>query len=147
MNLLDQINHTPDPRRVPATAKFTPENITALAPNQIFVFGSNESGVHGAGAALLARQKFGAVAGVGFGKQGQSFAIPTKDWRIRTLDLPAIKHYVSRFLEFATHKPAFEFLVTKLGCGLAGYRVSDIAPFFAWHPENVILPEEFHQHI
>ena len=127
--------------------KFTPENITELAPNQIFVFGSNESGVHGAGAALLARQKFGAVSGVGFGKQGQSFAIPTKDWRIKTLSIDSISHYVSRFMAFASNANGYEFLVTKIGCGLAGYEIKDIAPLFFFHPNNVILPEEFHKHI
>ena len=126
--------------------KYTPNNITELKLNQIFCFGSNEKGVHGAGAALLAQKKFGAKYGVGFGLQGQSFAIPSKDWDIETLPIDIIKFYVERFISFAEAHPYLEFLVTKIGCGLAGYDVRDIAPLFFRNgepPNNVILPEDF----
>ena len=126
--------------------KYTPDNTTELKPNQIFVFGSNESGIHGAGAALLAQKKFGAKYGVGFGLQGQSFAIPSKDWGIETLPIDIIRFYVERFLSFTEAHPDLEFLVTKIGCGLAGYDIRDIAPLFFQNgepPNNVILPEDF----
>jgi hypothetical protein len=126
--------------------KYTPDNITKLEPNQIFVFGSNESGINSASAALLAQKKFGAKHGVGFGLQGQSFAIPSKDWDINTLPIDIIRFYVGRFLSFAEAYPYLEFLVTKIGTGLAGYDVRDIAPLFFRNgepPNNVILPEDF----
>ena len=123
---------------------YTPENITELADNEVFVFGSNESGMHGAGAAKVALS-FGAVMYQGFGPQGSTFAIPTKDWNITTLPINVIEHYVNRFIVHAKVTPEFYFLVTKIGCGLAGYRVGDIAPLFreAIKLENIILPEEF----
>lgn len=99
----------------------TPEIITHLEPHQIFVFGSNEAGRHGAGAAALAHQKFGAKYGVGFGPTGRCFAIPTKDWRVKTLPLQAVAFYIARFLDYAISVPSKDFLVTKIGCGLAGY--------------------------
>ena len=74
--------------------KFTPDKITKLEKDQVFVFGSNEAGIHGAGAAKLAHEKFGAVSGVGFGLQGQTYAIPTKDLEIRTLPLDNIEYYI-----------------------------------------------------
>lgn len=126
--------------------KYTPEPITALNPNEIFVFGSNESGIHGAGAARMALS-FGAKMGHGFGPSGSTFAIPTKDWNIETLPIPHIAPYVTRFLEYTKNKPNLIFLVTKIGCGLAGHTIETIAPLFKGHPSNVILPEEFHHYI
>lgn len=125
---------------------FTPENITELKPNEIFVFGSNEAGIHGAGAARLAYEKFGAKYGNGCSLQGQSYAIPTKDENINTLPLSRIRAYVQAFILFATKHPDMTFYVTKIGCGLAGYEVSDIAPLFGIYnlPKNIILPKEFH---
>ncbi len=119
--------------------------ITKLNDNEVFVFGSNESGIHGAGAALQAVMQFGAKHLKGFGPQGQSFAIPTKDWYINPLPLEAIKFYVTRFIHFAKHKPNLKFLVTEIGCGLAGYTPEDIAPMFktALYLDNVVLPESF----
>lgn len=124
--------------------KYTPENIQSLKRNQVFVFGSNEAGIHGAGAAKLAVQ-FGAKMGQGFGLAGQTFAIPTKDWRIQTLELKVIDHYIARFIDFAETQPDWEFLVTKIGCGLAGYQSKNIAPIFMKYilPENIVLPAEF----
>jgi len=109
---------------------------------RIFVFGSNAAGRHGKGAALYARQHKGAIYGVGYGLQGSSFAIPTKDKNLKTLPLETIKHYVDMFLEFA-RMVDLEFELTPIGCGLAGYKYSDIAPMFAEASPNVIKPKEF----
>jgi hypothetical protein len=127
--------------------KFTPENITELQKNEIFVFGSNEAGRHGAGAAKLALDKFGAEWGNGIGMQGQTYAIPTKNFDIHTLSLDIIKQYVDEFLEFAKYAPNFTFLVTQIGCGLAGYHPRDIAPMFRGASDNVILPQVFHENM
>ena len=128
------------------TMKFTPDKITKLKKNQVFVFGSNEAGIHGAGAAKLAVEKFGAKMGMGYGLQGQSFAIPTKDTFIRTLSLDKIEFYIYSFLSEVMEYPDTEFLVTKIGCGLAGYSEEEIANLFKgkFIPENVILPESFY---
>ena len=124
---------------------FTPDNITSLKKNQIFVFGSNEAGFHGAGAAKLAHKKFGAIWGVGFGMTGQTYAIPTKDLQIRTLSLDKIEYYITLFITEAMEYPDFDFLVTKIGCGLAGYSETQIANLFAgkFIPQNIKLPESF----
>ncbi len=122
---------------------YTPEKIFNLAPNEIFVFGSNLSGIHGAGAARLAFDRFGAVWGVGVGHQGKSYALPTKDKDIETLPLEEIKKYVDQFLDYAKSHLEFTFLVTKIGTGLAGYYIEDIAPMFSEVPSNVVLPREF----
>ena len=125
--------------------KFTPDKITKLKKNQVFVFGSNEAGIHGAGAAKLAEEKFGAIRGMGYGLQGKSFGIPTKDLFIRTLSLDKIEFYVYSFLTEAMEYPDIEFLVTKIGCALAGYSEDQIANLFKgkFIPENVTLPESF----
>lgn len=110
---------------------------------KIFVFGSNLAGRHGAGAALFARKKCGAIYGQGEGLQGQSYGIPTKDENIQTLSLTEIAFHVDRFKKFATEHPEFEFEITPIGCGLAGYKPRDIAPMFLGAPNNCILPDEF----
>ena len=107
----------------------------------IFVFGSNLAGRHGKGAALTARQEHGAIYGQGVGLQGRSYAIPTKDQYLRTLPLNRIKWFVDAFLEFAVKHPKLTFTVTRIGCGLAGYKDEDIAPMFENAPENCLLPE------
>jgi hypothetical protein len=124
--------------------RVTPDVVTDVTDKQIFVFGSNESGIHGAGAAKAALS-FGAEIGVGFGFSGNTFAIPTKDWKIKTLSLQTIQHYVARFIAAARLYSELEFLVTPIGCGLAGYEVIDIAPFFreCIDLKNVHLPESF----
>lgn len=104
--------------------------------NQIFVFGSNKAGRHGAGAAKAAKLHFGAEYGNGYGLQGQSYAIPTKDSRIKTLPLEDIRHYIDEFKNFAKDNPHITFFVTRVGCGLAGYDDSDIAPMFVGSPNN-----------
>ena len=109
----------------------------------VFVFGSNLAGRHGKGAALWARQHRGAVYGQGQGRQGNSYAIPTKDERLRTLPLPVVRYQVDVFLTYADQNPGEQFQLTPIGCGLAGYLPTEIAPMFRNAPANVILPEEF----
>jgi len=124
--------------------RFTKENIIDLKESEVFVFGANEKGIHGAGAARLALQ-WGAVYGEGYGMKGMTFAIPTKDKNIQTLPLPDIKIYIDAFILFAATRPEYTFLVTKIGTGLAGLFIKDIAPLFkdATLYNNIILPEEF----
>ena len=112
-------------------------------PAPIFVFGSNLSGIHGAGAARFALQHHGAIWGNGKGLQGNSYGIPTKDESIETLPLIVINVYVGEFLEFAEANEEMIFQVTRIGCGLAGYKNEDIAPMFKDAPFNCILPEEW----
>lgn len=102
----------------------------------IFVFGSNEAGIHGAGAALIAHRQHGAVWNRGFGHLGNSYAIPTKDGGIQTLPVDSVKDHVERFLLYATQHDYLEFKVTRIGCGLAGFTDSDIAPLFLDAPSN-----------
>lgn len=120
--------------------EFTPERITQLKPNEIFVFGSNLAGAHGGGAARLAYERFGAVWGQGVGLQGQTYAIPTMQGGVET-----IKPYTDEFIAFAKQHPEMKFFVTKIGCGIAGFTTEEIAPLFAdaMDVENVILPQEF----
>lgn len=118
--------------------------VKKLESNQVFVFGSNEAGRHGRGAAFAAKQ-WGARNGVGVGLQGQTYAIPTKDRDIETLPLSHIREYVEDFTVFAKKNPQLEFLVTRIGCGLAGYKEEQIAPFFTTSSTlpNVRLPQTF----
>lgn len=120
--------------------EFTPERITELKPNEIFVFGSNLAGAHGGGAARLAYNRFGAIWGQGVGLQGQSYGIPTMHGGVE-----AIKPYVDEFIAFAKEHPELKFLVTKIWCGIAGFTIEEIAPLFreTIDVENVILPEDF----
>lgn len=111
----------------------------------IFVFGSNLAGRHGKGAALTARNLYGAIYGKGVGIQGSSYAIPTKDRDLKPLKLEIIEQYVNQFLDFARKHEEMQFLVTAIGCGLAGYSAKDIAPMFKNSPNNCILPDIFLQ--
>ena len=117
--------------------RVTPERITDLAENEVFVFGSNLAGAHGGGAALLAYRKFGAIWGQGVGLQGQSYGIPTMHGGV-----DAIKPYVDEFIEFAKTRPDLTFLVTRVGCGIAGFTNEDISPLFAKAHDvpNIVLP-------
>ena len=119
---------------------YTPERITELKADEIFVFGSNLAGMHGGGAAYVAFQKFGAVMGCGVGLRGQSYAIPTMQGGVET-----IKPYVDEFISFAKSRPDLFFYVTRIGCGIAGFRDKDIAPLFkdAAGVENICLPKSF----
>ena len=120
--------------------EYTPERITELKENEVFVFGSNLDGAHGGGAARLAYNRFGAVWGQGVGLQGQSYAIPTMQGGVKT-----IEPYVDEFIRFAKAHPELKFFVTKIGCGIAGFTVDEIAPLFchAIDCNNIVLPKEF----
>ena len=124
--------------------RYTPEKITHLEENEIFVFGSNLAGSHGGGAARIAYEKFGAIWGQGVGLQGQSYGIPTMHG-----GTDKIKPFVDQFIEFASQHPEYTFLVTKVGCGIAGFTIAEIAPLFAEAKtlENVVLPIEFMESI
>ena len=119
---------------------YTPEYITELKPDEIFVFGSNLAGMHGGGAAYVALRKFGAVMGQGVGIQGQSYAIPTMQGGVET-----IEPYVNEFIEFAKNHPELFFFVTRIGCGIAGFQDREIAPLFAEAKgmDNICLPKSF----
>ena len=123
----------------------TPDSITKLESNQIFVFGSNQGGKHGAGAAKTALG-WGAKWGQAEGLQGKTYGIPSKNANItRTLRIDEIKPYVDRFAEYAKQHPELVFLVTEIGCGLAGLKPKDVAPLFINCKEldNVWLPSRF----
>jgi len=107
--------------------------------NEIFVFGSNLAGRHGKGAALYAFKEYGAVYGVGVGLMGSSYAIPTKGFKVEVLPLEVISTYVEQFKKFAAENPQYTFKVTRIGCGLAGYTDSQIAPMFKDSPLNCTL--------
>ncbi len=120
--------------------RMSPDRINDLNENEIFVFGSNLEGSHGGGAASIAAKKFGAVWGQGVGLQGQSYGIPTMHGGVLV-----IKPYVDEFIEFAKNNPELDFLVTRIGCGIAGFREEEMAPLFgnAISLENVYLPDTF----
>ena len=115
--------------------------IDSLDSNEVFVYGANEAGRHGAGAAKQAMQ-WGAKYGE-YGLNGHTYGIPTKDRDLQVLPLIDIYAHVVDFLSCARRNPRFTFLVTEIGCGLAGYKVDDIAPMFAVVPDNVVLNESF----
>ena len=126
--------------------RITSDNIQSLKDNEVFVFGSNLSGIHGGGAAKLAFERFGAIYGNGQGMQGKSYAIPTKSEGIkRSLTVEEIRLYVNKFISDAIVNPDLTFLVTEIGCGLAGHHSKDIAPLFsnALNIENIYLPQSF----
>ena len=118
----------------------TPEFITELQLGEIFVFGSNLKGMHGGGAAYIAYRKFGAIMGQGVGLQGQSYAIPTMQGGVET-----IRPYVDEFIQFAKEHQELTFLVTRIGCGIAGFTDEEIAPLFeqAHNVENIVLPSNW----
>lgn len=120
--------------------RISSDRITELKDNEIFVFGSNLEGRHGGGAALLAYRKWGAVWGQGVGLQGQCYGIPTMHGGPEK-----IKPYVDEFIEFAGNHKELNFLVTEIGCGIAGFSPEDIAPLFAEaiDVENIYLPKRF----
>lgn len=109
-------------------------------PDAVFVFGSNLAGIHGAGAAKFAARWRGAQDGVGEGRTGGAYAIPTKDARLRTLSIADSVAGVGRFLAYAAGHPETAFEVTRVGCGLAGYADADVAPLFFMAPPNCVLP-------
>ena len=120
--------------------RISPRWIDSLEENEIFVFGSNLQGMHGGGAARVAHEKFGAIWGEGIGLQGQSYAIPTMHGGV-----DVIAPYVNDFIAFAKEHPELKFLVTEIGCGIAGFRISEMAPLFkeALDITNIYLPQRF----
>lgn len=122
--------------------RFTPENISSLGRDEVFVFGSNLAGAHCGGAARVAVRRFGAIMGQGVGIQGQSYAIPTMQGGVET-----IRPYVDQFIDFATEWDQTTFYVTRIGCGIAGFTDEEIAPLFdrAADLYNVVLPESFYR--
>jgi hypothetical protein len=127
----------------------SPEKILTLKENEIFVFGSNYGGRHGKGAALTALKKFGAIMGQGTGLQGKSYGIATKDKNLKVLTIAQIETQIQRFLRFALDHPHLVFLVTEIGCGLAGFKAKEICPLFftgkvtPYNVRNVRLPRTF----
>lgn len=126
-------------RAAAARRRVSPDLIDALEDGEIFVFGSNIYGMHGGGAAAVARRKFGAVMGCGEGLQGRSYALPTME------GFEAMRTAVNRFIAFARTRRDLKFLVTAVGCGIAGYNPAQVAPLFtdAVALENVYLPASF----
>ena len=124
--------------------RISPKWIKSLAANEIFVFGSNLDGMHGGGAARIAYQSFGAVWGQGIGLHGQTYAIPTMHG-----GTDVIAPYVNDFIAYAREHPELKFLVTEIGCGIAGFTASEMAPLFskALDVENIYLPERFIEEI
>ena len=121
--------------------RYTPDRITHLNENEVFVFGSNLGGMHGGGAARTAYENFGAVWGEGVGHFGKTYAIPTMQGGVET-----IKPYVDQFIAYAAEHPELTFYVTRIGCGIAGFRDDEIAPLFkdCKNMDNVVLPRSFH---
>ena len=113
------------------------------AEDEIFVFGSNFAGIHGAGAARAAVDKYGAILGQGHGLQGRSYGIPTKDANIVSLSLDQVGTWVAKFKAYAICRPDMKFFMTRVGCGLAGFTDEEIAPMFIGSPSNINFPEEW----
>ena len=133
-----------DMKAINREGRVTPDFITSLKSNEVFVFGSNLAGMHGGGAARIAHLHFGAVMGNGDGMQGQSYAIPTMQGGVDT-----IRPYVDKFIAYAKQHPDRHFLVTRIGCGIAGFSADEIAPLFADAAavENISLPDDFWEEI
>lgn len=143
--------------------RFTPEHIEDLHPNEVFVFGSNANGNHYGGAANLAYQRFGAVWGVGEGLRGNSYALPTLNRSMERVSLGALKQAFKHLFQEIDFNSELCFLLTKVGCGIAGYTVEEVACSF-WEsvnsfyngrwttyvgslPEGLIIPEEFYDYM
>lgn len=131
---------TGDPGGTYTAKRYTPERIDTLADDEIFVFGSNLAGCHGGGAARIARTRFGAIYGQGVGIQGNSYAIPTMHG-----GPDKIAPYVDDFIRYAKEHTDKTFMVTRIGCGIAGFKTEQIAPLFreALGVDNIILPRDF----
>lgn len=139
------MNHKKHPPAV-EVERFHPDN-TIASSGWIWVFGSNLAGRHGAGSAAIAHVNFRAHYGVGEGATGRSYAIPTKDRHLRVIPLDAVSNSVKGFIDYATANPATKFYVTRVGCGLAGYKDEQIAPMFKDAPLNCCLPDRWEQYI
>ena len=121
--------------------------INQLDEDTVFVFGSNLAGTHAGGAAKMALNHFGAIKGVGRGWAGQSFAIPTMNEHLQQMSLSQIQHYVDDFKTYTKNHPKTRYFVTSIGCGVAGYKVAEIAPMFKGISKNVILPASFRPYV
>ena len=124
----------------------TPEKITDLFPNEVFVYGSNQFAIHGAGSARMAAQRFGAIyENCPMGLCGQSYGIITQSFNKIPVEIEFIHSQVLSFYYFAQLRPDLIFYMTKIGCGLAGFNIEEIAAIFKEMPKlkNVILPKEF----
>jgi len=139
MEVRDQVRSIGPAKEAPKQAKPI-DKVYEPRPGHIFVFGSNLAGVHGAGAALTAHQKYGAELGVGEGLRGMSYALPTKDHDIKTLPHSEVAKYVNNFIMFAWERTDLTFFVTRIGCGLAGFTDEEIGPLFSDAPPNCELP-------
>lgn len=109
----------------------------------IFVFGSNLSGIHGAGAARIAHEKHGAMMGIGEGLVGNSYALPTKGYKISYIPLQEVYPHITKFINFAEERHDLEFQVTCVGCGLAGFKNKEIAPMFSLAPSNCFFDKKW----
>ena len=128
----------------PMTYRYHDETIVKSLPEDtIFVFGSNMAGTHAGGAAKTAHLHFGAMKGVGRGWSGQSFAIPTMNEHLQQMPLSQIQHYIDDFKIYTKNHPKSKYFVTSVGCGVAGYKVEEIAPMFKGISHNVIFPASF----
>lgn len=114
-------------------------------PRTVWVFGSNLAGIHGAGAARVALEKFGAVDGQGVGYRGQSYAIPTMNRKLARLPRHVIAMHIAKFIVFAHHHSKHNFFVTRVGCGIAGYTDAEIAPMFKAAPANCSFAEAWRE--
>lgn len=126
---------------------YHPDGTLPESETEIFVFGSNLAGRHGAGAAKVAQRQFGAQTCIGVGHVGRSYAVPTKDFSLRSLPLHVIKLYVDLFVAYAAGRPHLTFFVTSVGCGLAGYKPAEIAPMFKYAPETCSFPDTWREHL
>lgn len=131
----------PEPVQTLEDARKLKEELKTNMVKKIFVFGSNLAGRHGKGAALCAKNEWGAKYGVGEGRTGDAYALPTKDERLRSRSLEDIQESVNRFIDYANLNPDLIFIVTKVGCGLAGFTEEEISPMFKFAPQNCELPE------
>jgi hypothetical protein len=129
--------------------KYTPEKIERLLPTDVFVFGTNQYGNHSGGAALLAEKHFGAIDGVPVGLAGKTYGIITTSYSGQVMTLEFIRDQVKVLYQFAKYREELTFYVTKIGTGIAGYMIEDIANIFlsleSSRPSNIILPIEFTQ--
>ena len=117
------------------------QETTNTSMNTILVFGSNLQGIHGKGAALVARKTYGARLGVGEGPTGSAYALPTKETPYKSRKLGEIRRSVEKFVHYATEHPEKQFILTKIGCGYAGFTEDQIKPMFQFCPPNVLKPE------
>lgn len=142
-----EIVFTPEHERLSLFATQKMHEIAKTEGFLIFVFGSNEAGIHGAGAARHALEEWGAIRGKGHGPYGTSYALPTKDHQIRSLPLPAIQNYATVFKAYAKAAPELLFKVTRVGCGLAGFKDSEIAPMFRGATSNCSFDTNWHRYL